>query len=109
MALLLPAGSLSPATHILGLRRWLNWRRIRLNAAFDDTLLALRLTDSLRQVPMPSRTIQGQMLMLYLQTVWEGLARQRSMSSSLRRCKNASPPWTCLPTFMWLRVARPLC
>ncbi len=75
---LLPAGSLRSATHILCLRAVAELAQDQTNAAFDDTLLALRLTDSLRQVPYAvAHEIRGQMLMLCLQTVWEGLARQR--------------------------------
>lgn len=69
---------LSPAAHILCLRAVAELAQNQPDAAFQDTLLALRLADSLGQEPFESlHRDRVRMLGFCLQPVWEGLAQHR--------------------------------
>jgi hypothetical protein len=66
------------AAHFLCLRAVAELAQNQNEAALQDTLLALRLADSLRQEPYAVvQSIRTEMLMFCLQPVWEGLTSHR--------------------------------
>jgi hypothetical protein len=70
--------SLPAAAHVLRLRAVAELAQDQSEAALQDTLLALRLADSLRQMPYERlHRARAEMLMFCLQPVWEGLAHHR--------------------------------
>jgi hypothetical protein len=70
--------NLNAAVHILCLRAIAELAQDRGDAALQDTLLALRLADSLRQEPYDQlQNARATMFCLCLQPVWEGLAGHR--------------------------------
>jgi hypothetical protein len=80
-----PADNLYAAVHILCLRAVAELAQDQGEAALRDTLLALRLANSLRQEPYARlHTIRSEMLVFCLQPVWEGLARHRWNEAQLR-------------------------
>jgi hypothetical protein len=72
------SGGLNTAVRILCLRAVAELAQNQSEAALQDTLLALRLADSLRQEPYQAlHHSRAEMLRLCLQPVWEGLAHHR--------------------------------
>jgi len=72
------AQRLRDATRILSLRAVAELTQGESEPALQDTLLALRLADSLQQMPYETlHRARADMLMLCLQPVWEGLAHHR--------------------------------
>jgi hypothetical protein len=73
-----PVETFPAAAHVLCLRAVAELVQDQTEAALQDTLLALRLADSLRQMPWERlHGARSEMLIFCLQPVWEGLARHR--------------------------------
>jgi hypothetical protein len=78
------ADNLNTAVRILWLRAVAELAQDRSDAALQDTLLALRLADSLRQEPYDQlHRSRAAMLRLCLQPVWEGLVGHRWQDAQL--------------------------
>jgi hypothetical protein len=74
----MPLEDVYSAVHILCLRAVAELAQDQSEAALQDTLLALRLADSLRQEPYQRlHGTRAELLMFCLQPVWEGLVRHR--------------------------------
>jgi hypothetical protein len=78
------AENLRAAVHILSLRAVAELDQNQSEAALRDTLLALRLADSLAHQPYePLHRFRNGMLLLCLQPVWEGLVSHRWSEAQL--------------------------